>query len=400
MRTAGKFLLWALCALSLTAQTSLEIVAAYYGVAGGSFVEVTELVRGRAETEGVGFLVGAETLGGDPFPGQLKTVRVYYKLGGQFQSGEWKDNENLLIGRLTANRGAVRGSIRGGGRDRTGRPMAGALSIAQATYGAGNRTVNVTSVLQNLVQNDVLEIDVPGTLLGDPAPGSLKELVVSYRWQGALREARVRDGQRLRLPADAAAAPVMPVATGLKILSAQYGSGTRIMDVTTLLASRISADRLVVPVDNNNMGGDPLRGADKVLTIAYEWNGQRYTASAKEGQTMRLPSDDVLARSPAATNVQAASLPAEGVCFYPGQNYQGTPVCAALGQDQPRVNTTFGSVRLLGSVRQLDLYETENYAGRTVRLAADTPDLTRAGGGFFGTPATWAPNARSFRLSR
>jgi|GEM_PF-741057 len=296
-----------LFACALRAQSNLEVIAAYYGV-DRNFVDVTASARSQAQSAGLGLVVGADSLGGDPFPGQIKTFRLYYKLGGLFQQGEWKDGENVSIGRLGTSRRDS--GMRGGGIDRA-----------------------------------------------------------------------------RRTPTPVVAAP-----SGLKVLSAQYGAGTRINDVTTLLNSRVTGDRLTVLVENNSLGGDPIRGADKVLNVAYEWNGQRYTASAKEGQTLRLPPDQVLAVTPA--------LPTNGVCLYPAANYQGTPTCAALGQDPAQVSGTFGSLKLLGSVRQVELFESANFAGRYLRLTADLPDLTRATSGFFGSPVTWAPNPGAFRMSQ
>ncbi len=384
-----------LCAMPVAAQSSLEVVAAYYGF-DRSFVDVTSLVRAQAQPDGVALTVGGDPLGGDPFPGQLKTLRIYYKLSGQFQNGEWKDGESLLIGRLPA--GGRNSGVRGGGRgtiDRTGRTLPGPLTVLKATYGAGDRTVDVTTLVQSRVQGNSLQFDVPGTQLGDPAPNVLKELVVTYQYAGQTREVRARDGQRLRAPGDMSAPPAPPPPTGLKIISAQYGASNRIVDVSALLANRVASDRLVVLVENNNMGGDPLRGADKVLNVVYEWNGQRYTASAKEGQTLRLPPDQVVASQPAAPRI-----PTDGVCFYPSPNFEGTPMCAALGQDQANVNGVFGSVKLLGTVRQLELFEAASYSGRTLRLTADLADLSRATSGFFGTPVTWATKLASFRMGQ
>ncbi len=394
MPTTGRLLIaLALLAATLSAQSGLEVIAAYYGT-GRSFLDVTALVRAQAQPDGLSLTVGTAALGGDPFPGQLKTMRIYYKVGGQFQQGEWKDSENVVIGRLTT--GGRNTGMRGGGRPvARERPMIGApLTILQATYGTGARTVDVTSLLQSRVQRDQLDFDVPGSLLGDPAPGLLKEIVVSYQWNGQTREARVRDGEHLRLPIDQMTTPV-PVATGLRIVSAQYGAGTRTTDVTAMLGARISADGLVVLVENNNLGGDPARGADKALNVVYEWNGQRFNASAKEGQTLRLPPDQT--HSEQSTTVRT---PTNGVCLYPGQNFQGTPFCAELGQDQARLTGTWGSLRFFGTARQVDLFETAGFTGRTVRLTAELADLSRAGGGFFSGPAPWATTPASFRLSQ
>ena len=185
----------ALLAATLSAQSGLEVIAAYYGT-DLSFLDVTAIVRAQAQADGLALTVGSTALGGDPFPGQLKTLRIYYKLSGQFQQGEWKDGENIALGRL--NNGSRNTGMRGGGRPgaRERPTISAPLTIIQATYGAGTRTVDVTSLLQSRVQRDQLDFEVPGSLLGDPAPGLLKELLVSYQWNGQTREARVRDGER------------------------------------------------------------------------------------------------------------------------------------------------------------------------------------------------------------
>jgi hypothetical protein len=390
MKQATRMILgWTLLTAALSAQSSLEVIAAYYGADRG-FVDVTSIVRAQAQAEGLGITVGTSSLGGDPFPGQAKTLRLYYKLKGEFQQGEWRDNENIAIGRLNS-------SIRGGGRSRGERGPAMPLTILQATYGVGNRTVDVTALMQSRVQGNALDFDVSRGQLGDPAPGTAKQLAVIYSYNGLTREARARDGERLRLPQDNMGTPATAV---LKIVSAQYGSATRNADVTGLMTSRMTGNTLTVVVNNANMGGDPHVAVVKTLTVSYEWNGQRFTATAKEGETMTLPVDPAVAASPAATQPAANGVPADGVCFYPAQNYQGTPVCAVWGQDQPRVNTAFGSVKILGSVRAVELFESANFQGRSVRLTSDLADLSRASSGFFGTPSTWAPNLGSFRMGQ
>lgn len=51
----------------------------------------------------------------------------------------------------------------------------------------------------------------------------------------------------------------------------------------------VRGDSLVVQVNNNNMGGDPAIGADKVLTVIYRINGREQTSTVKEGNTLRIP---------------------------------------------------------------------------------------------------------------
>jgi hypothetical protein len=46
---------------------------------------------------------------------------------------------------------------------------------------------------------------------------------------------------------------------------------------------------LVIQVNNNNMGGDPAVGGDKVLTVIYRYQGREQTSTVKEGNTLRIP---------------------------------------------------------------------------------------------------------------
>jgi hypothetical protein len=61
------------------------------------------------------------------------------------------------------------------------------------------------------------------------------------------------------------------------------------MDVTQNLRGLVRNGQLAVQVNNNNMGGDPARGADKVLTVIYRFQGQERTATVKEGNVLRIP---------------------------------------------------------------------------------------------------------------
>ena len=46
---------------------------------------------------------------------------------------------------------------------------------------------------------------------------------------------------------------------------------------------------LLVQVNNNTMGGDPAKGADKVLTVIYRFQGREGTSTVKEGNVLRIP---------------------------------------------------------------------------------------------------------------
>ena len=75
----------------------------------------------------------------------------------------------------------------------------------------------------------------------------------------------------------------------LQIVRAYYGLNNRTNDVTQLLRGRVQNSSLVIQVNNNNMGGDPAVGGDKVLTVIYRYQGREQTSTVKEGNTLRIP---------------------------------------------------------------------------------------------------------------
>ena len=81
------------------------------------------------------------------------------------------------------------------------RPSWRGLRLEQASYGAGQRTWDVTGRLQGLVQNNSLEFQVDNSRMGgDPAPGQRKQLVVVYFYRGQRRQVSAYEGEYLRIP--------------------------------------------------------------------------------------------------------------------------------------------------------------------------------------------------------
>ncbi len=83
--------------------------------------------------------------------------------------------------------------------------------------------------------------------------------------------------------------PDIPAAAILQITRAYYGLNNRTMDVTRILQSQVRAERSWCQVNNNTMGGDPARGADKVLTVIYRSQRREQTSTVKEGNVLRIP---------------------------------------------------------------------------------------------------------------
>jgi hypothetical protein len=75
----------------------------------------------------------------------------------------------------------------------------------------------------------------------------------------------------------------------LKINKAVYGKSGAGRDVTVRLRRMVTNGTLDVKVTNDNMGGDPNKGADKSVKVDYTYLGKRQSTVVKEGDRLRLP---------------------------------------------------------------------------------------------------------------
>jgi hypothetical protein len=141
---------------------------------------------------------------------------------------------------------------------------------------------------------------------GDPAVGADKVLRIYARdMQGQVRQLSYKEGSNIDAsqfynygggggyPGNPGypANPGYPGGGGgdLQIVRAYYGLNNRTNDVTQLLRGRVQNGSLLIQVNNNNMGGDPAVGGDKVLTVIYRYQGREQTSTVKEGNTVRIP---------------------------------------------------------------------------------------------------------------
>ena len=78
----------------------------------------------------------------------------------------------------------------------------GQLNIVSATYGARNRTIDVTRRLRSLIRDGRLDLTVNNSVFDDdPAPGTRKTLWVTYSMGSARqRQETVGEGDRLSIP--------------------------------------------------------------------------------------------------------------------------------------------------------------------------------------------------------
>lgn len=71
----------------------------------------------------------------------------------------------------------------------------------------------------------------------------------------------------------------------------------------------------------------------------------------------------------------------DGVCFYPGRDFRGDADCSRLGEDRPNMgrvrSASYQSMRVFGRVREVKVFDQEDYRGANARLSRDERDLSR-----------------------
>ena len=348
-------------------QTNLQIIRATYGD-GNTVRDVTATVQAKVENNAL-LRVQAmpDALGGDPVPGALKTLWIQYNFNGQMseisaQDGAWIVLPTTgVLGRMPGGLGGVIGGNRRGAQQRQNQ-----LTIISAQYGADPKWVDVKSTLDSRMQNNAVNTPVNNKSFGgDPMMGKQKTLRVTYSWQGQQYDVAVPEDGILNIPSNQIAGiPNRPNsarngrAGQLAILSAQYGAPAqpnsrdqaarvdRFSDMKPRLDSLINNDRLQVVVNNASLGGiDPAPANKKLLRVNYTWNGQTYTASADEGQTLIIPDANAQAQSPATGASQPSPNPNGGGGFFSG--IMAPPVGLKI------IAATYGSSKKTSDVTQL-----------------------------------------------
>jgi hypothetical protein len=171
-----------------------QILRAEYG-AGSRRVDVTRRLRELARADRT-FRAGNDALEIDPAPGRVKTLRIYARgPGGNTRTFDYREGDVVDGSQFSDwNGGFNPGSNRPGDN-------VGQLNIISATYGARNRTIDVTGRLRSLVRDGRLDVTVNNsTFDDDPAPGTRKTLSVTYSIGGRQRQERITEGDRLSIP--------------------------------------------------------------------------------------------------------------------------------------------------------------------------------------------------------
>jgi len=185
--------------------------------------------------------------------------------------------------------------------------------IMRADYGFKAQRTDVTDILRDLVSRGGVNGRVAinnQTMGGDPAVGRDKSLRIFARNrrneerefdvnEGGFIDARLftvrnddwderapaRDGR----PRDDHDRGDRGEARDLVIIRGFYGTQGRTANITEQLRAMVRDGVLAVRVNNENLGGDPAIGADKVLIVIYRLHGQEQATAVREGERLVIP---------------------------------------------------------------------------------------------------------------
>jgi hypothetical protein len=271
-----------------------QVMKADWG-AGNRWIDVTNQVRMLLSGNGM-VKVNNQNLGGDPAVGADKILRIQARNNqGQSRVFTFKEGSSIDASQFYSYGGGIGG---GGG------PAGPGWQVMFADWGAGNRRVDVTARVRQLLSGNGMVKVNNQNMGGDPAVGADKTLRISARdSRGAVQQFSYKEGANIDAsqfynygssrpgPGPGYPNPGYPTpgSGNLQIVRAYWGLNNRTSDVTQILAGQVRNGSLVIQATNRNLGGDPAPGADKVLTVIYRVNGREQTSTVKEGNTLRIP---------------------------------------------------------------------------------------------------------------
>ncbi len=163
----------------------LRVMRAQYGI-GSRYADVTDLLNSQIQGDSLSLRVTNDVMGGDPDPEQRKQLIVFYIFNGR-QS------------RVVVNE---KGNLNLPGNDAwSPREYDDRIEVLEATYGAGDRRRDVTSLVRSQVRGNSLQLFVSNPAMGgDPAENQKKRLRVIYLWQGLRYQITAGEGETLAIP--------------------------------------------------------------------------------------------------------------------------------------------------------------------------------------------------------
>ena len=173
--------------------------------------DVTGLVRDLILHGGVHgqISVSNQTMGGDPFPGADKVLRIFARdARNEDREFDYVEGAFVPAGLFMVERPGDRDDQAGrddhdnhGRGDDRDRGDWNRLTIVNGFYGVQGRMVSVTDRLQSMVHNGQLSVVANNASMGgDPAPGGNKLLIVVYQYHGQQQAMAASEGHLLALP--------------------------------------------------------------------------------------------------------------------------------------------------------------------------------------------------------
>jgi len=110
----------------------------------------------------------------------------------------------------------------------------------------------------------------------------------------------------------------------------------------------------------------------------------------------------LLAASPAMAQGGRNGRPADRVCVYENNNFQGWEQCFEVGDEVNDLrghNNAISSVRIFGNA-VLTIYDNKNFGGQTVQISSDVKDLAQMKSGGFGGLSVWNDRVESLTVSQ
>ena len=163
--------------------------------------------------------------------------------------------------------------------------------VMKAEWGAGNRWRDVTNQVRILLSGNGMVTVNNQNMGGDPAVGAEKILRIQARnYQGQSRQFTFKEGSSIDASQFYSYGGGIGggggTGRGWKVMYADWGAGNRRADVTARVRQMLSGNGMV-RVNNQNLGGDPAVGADKVLRIsARDSRGAVQQFTYKEGSSI------------------------------------------------------------------------------------------------------------------
>lgn len=170
--------------------------------------------------------------------------------------------------------------------ERGGETRPPVLTIKKAQYGAGDRWADVTQAVAAMIQNNALQVTASNALVGDPAPGVVKELRIVCAIGSQEHTVVVKEGEAVSL--GASFAPANPRQVAILDCLADIGDPVGVKAIVEAAqnggwALRLAAIRILGRVGDSS--------AVPVLVAAAAEGGE--LAQAAADSLIQLPGSDV-----------------------------------------------------------------------------------------------------------